>query len=242
MAEAVSPPAVALPIAANPYAALDEFLWKLSWDARPRYRGTLHAISAFLAPPVAAAMIVNAEPGRKRVAAAVYGAGMCGMFAVSGTYHRLSRSRRMAGVMRRLDHSTLYVMIAGTWTPIAVAVLPPEQAKVVLAAVWGITGVAVAAKVALLDDKHRAGSWFYPVLGVAGAVLAPAVAKVGGRRTVGGLLAGGAAYLSGALVFAVKKPNPWPKHFGSHEIFHVAVVAGVASHYAAIWKLLSKPS
>ena len=226
------------PAVSHPFAALDEFLWKLSWDARPRYRGKLHAISAFIAPPAAAAMVINARPGRKRAAAAVYGVGMCSMFAVSGTYHRLSRSKKMAGVMRRLDHSTIYVMIAGTWTPIAVAVLPPEQAKYVLGAVWGITGVAVAAKVALLDEKHRAGSWFYPVLGVAGAVLAPAVAKVGGRRTVTQLLGGGAAYLAGSLVFALRKPNPSPKYFGFHEIFHVAVVAGVAAHYVAVWRLL----
>ena len=226
------------PVVSHPFAALDEFLWKLSWDARPRYRGKLHAISAFLAPPAAAAMVINARPGRKRAAAAVYGVGMCSMFAVSGTYHRLSRSKKMAGVMRRLDHSTIYVMIAGTWTPVAVAVLPPEQAKYVLGAVWGITGVAVAAKVALLDEKHRAGSWFYPVLGVAGAVLAPAVAKVGGRRTVTQLLGGGAAYLAGSLVFALRKPNPSPKYFGFHEIFHVAVVAGAAAHYVAVWRLL----
>jgi len=228
------------PAVSHPFAALDEFLWKLSWDARPRYRGKLHAISAFIAPPAAAAMIINARPGRKRAAAAVYGVGMCGMFAVSGTYHRLSRSKKMAGVMRRLDHSTIYVMIAGTWTPIAVAVLPPEQAKYVLGAVWGITGVAVAAKVALLDEKHRAGSWFYPVLGIAGAVLAPAVAKVGGRRTVNELIGGGAAYLAGSVVFALHKPNPWPKYFGFHEIFHVAVVAGVAAHYVAVWRLLGE--
>ena len=227
-----------VPVVSHPFAALDEFLWKLSWDARPRYRGKLHAISAFLAPPAAAAMIINARPGRKRAAAAVYGVGMCSMFAVSGTYHRLSRSKKMAGVMRRLDHSTIYVMIAGTWTPVAVAVLPPEQAKYVLGAVWGITGVAGAAKVALLDEKHRAGSWFYPVLGVAGAVLAPAVAKVGGRRTVTQLLGGGAAYLAGSLVFALRKPNPSPKYFGFHEIFHVAVVAGAAAHYVAVWRLL----
>lgn len=228
------------PVVSHPFAALDEFLWKLSWDARPRYRGKLHAISAFIAPPAAVAMIINAESGRKRAAAAIYGVGMCGMFAVSGSYHRLSRSKRMAAAMRRVDHSTIYLMIAGTWTPVAVAVLPPEQARYVLGAVWGVTGVAVAAKVAMLDEKHRAGSWFYPVLGVAGAVLSPAVAKVGGRRTVGELLGGGAAFLAGSLVFALKRPNPWPKHFGSHEIFHTAVVVGVAAHYSAVWRLLGR--
>jgi hemolysin III len=165
---------------------------------------------------------------------------MFGMFAASGSYHLLSSSKRMAGMMRRLDHSTIYVMIAGTWTPIAVAVLPPAQARYVLGAVWGVTGVAVAAKVALLDEKNRAGSWFYPVLGIAGAVLAPAVGKVGGRRTVTQLLGGGAAYLAGSVVFALKKPNPWPKHFGSHEIFHTAVVVGAAAHYAAVWRLLGR--
>jgi hemolysin III len=227
-------------VVSHPFAALDEFLWKLSWDARPRYRGKLHAFSAFFAPPAAVAMIINAESNRKRVAAAVYGVGMFGMFAASGSYHRLSSSKRMAGMMRRLDHSTIYVMIAGTWTPIAVAVLPPAQARYVLGAVWGVTGVAVAAKVALLDEKNRAGSWFYPVLGIAGAVLAPAVGKVGGRRTVTQLLGGGAAYLAGSVVFALKKPNPWPKHFGSHEIFHTAVVVGAAAHYAAVWRLLGR--
>ncbi|MBU6329699.1 MAG: hemolysin III family protein [Acidobacteria bacterium] len=234
--------AVAPDVVSHPFAALDEFLWKLSWDARPRYRGRLHAISAFIAPPAAAAMVINAKPGRNRAAAVVYGVGLCSMFAVSGTYHRLSRSKRMAAAMRRLDHSTIYIMIAGTWTPIAVAVLPPEQARLVLAAVWGVTGVAVGAKVALLDEKHRAGSWFYPVLGVAGAALTPAIARVGGRRTVVDLVGGGAVLLGGALVFALKKPNPWPKVFGFHEIFHTAVVAGVAAHFTAVWRLLGDRS
>lgn len=225
---------------ARPFASLDELIWKVSWDARPKYRGRLHALSAFLAPPAAVAMVLNAKPGRNRAAAAVYGFGLFAMFAASGAYHRLTTSRRMANLLRRVDHSTIYVMIAGTWTPIAVATLPPKQARVVLAAVWSAAGVAAGTKVMRLDENHRAGSWFYPVLGVAGVVLAPAVVRVGGKPALASLAAGGAAYLGGAAVFAAQRPNPWPKNFGFHEIFHTAVVLGVVSHYIAIWRILRR--
>lgn len=146
----------------------------------------------------------------------------------------------MASIMRRVDHSMIYVMIAGTWTPIAVATLPPKQARAVLAAVWTSAGVAAGTKVFRLNESRRAGSWFYPVLGVAGTVLAPAVIRVGGKPALIGLVAGGAAYLGGSVVFAAQRPNPWPKKFGFHEIFHATVVIGVVSHYLAIWRILRR--
>lgn len=221
----------------RPFASLDDLIWRVSWDARPSARGRLHAISAFLAPPAALAAILHARPGRTRAATAVYATGLVGMFAASGAYHRLTRSRRAASILRRVDHSMIYVMIAGTWTPIAVAVLPPKQAKIALGAVWGTAIAAIAAKVALLDSDTRAGSWFYPVLGVAGAALAPGVVKEGGVAPLVGLVTGGVAYLGGAAVFAAQRPDPWPRRFGFHEIFHAAVVVGVVSQFAAIWRL-----
>jgi len=224
----------------RPFTSLDELIWRVSWDARPKYRGRLHALSAFLAPPAAAVLALQAKPGRDRRAASIYGLGICAMFGASGAYHRLTRSRNMANVLRRIDHSMIYVMIAGTWTPVAVATLPPKQAKAVLGAVWGAAGIAAGTKVLRLNDQHRAGSWFYPVLGVAGAVLAPSVVRVGGKPALVGLITGGAAYLGGAAVFAAQRPNPWPKKFGFHEIFHTAVVVGVVSHYLAIWRILRR--
>lgn len=221
----------------RPFTSIDDLIWRVSWEARPSQRGRLHALSAFLAPPAAAAAVLNARPGRVRAATAVYGFGLCAMFAASGAYHRLSRSRRVASVLRRVDHSMIYVMIAGTWTPVAVAVLSPRQARVALGAVWGTAFAAIGAKVALLDGENRAGSWFYPVLGVAGVALAPAVVREGGPAPLVGLAIGGAAMLGGAAVFAAQRPDPWPTRFGFHEIFHAAVVVGVASHFAAIWRL-----
>jgi len=232
-APATDPPA----FADRPFTSLDDLIWKVSWEARPTERGRLHAISAFLAPPAAVAAVLNARPGRVRAATAVYGFGLCAMFAASGAYHRLTRSRKVASILRRVDHSMIYVMIAGTWTPVAVAVLPPRQARVALGAVWGTALTAIGAKVALLDGENRAGSWFYPVLGVAGAALAPAVVREGGPAPLVGLVVGGAAFLGGATVFAAQRPDPWPTRFGFHEIFHAAVVVGVASHFAAIWRL-----
>lgn len=221
----------------RPFTSIDDLIWRVSWEARPTERGRLHALSAFLAPPAAVAVVLNARPGRVRAATAVYGLGLCAMFAASGAYHRLSRSRRVASILRRVDHSMIYVMIAGTWTPVAVAVLPPRQARVALGVVWGTALAAIGAKVALLDGEHRAGSWFYPVLGVAGVALAPAVVREGGPAPLAGLTVGGAALLGGAAVFAAQRPDPWPTRFGFHEIFHAAVVVGVASHFAAIWRL-----
>ena len=221
-------------------ASLDELVWKVSWDARPSTRGRLHAASAFLAPPAALALIVSAKPGRQRVAASVYGIGLCGMFAASGAYHRLTRSRRVYEILRRVDHSMIYVMIAGTWTPVAVAVLSPRWTRPVLTVVWTATSAAVLTKVIRLEDDQRAGSWFYPVLGLAGAVLSRDVVRVGGPSALVALAGGGAAYIGGAIVFAAKRPNPWPAHFGFHEIFHTAVVAGVISHYWAIRRLLRR--
>jgi len=232
-APATDPPA----FADRPFTSLDDLIWKVSWEARPTERGRLHAISAFLAPPAALAAVLNARPGPVRAATAVYGFGLCAMFAASGAYHRLTRSRKVASILRRVDHSMIYVMIAGTWTPVAVAVLPPRQARVALGAVWGTALTAIGAKVALLDGENRAGSWFYPVLGVAGAALAPAVVREGGPAPLVGLVVGGAAFLGGATVFAAQRPDPWPTRFGFHEIFHAAVVVGVASHFAAIWRL-----
>lgn len=221
----------------RPFASLDDLIWRVSWDARPSQRGRLHALSAFLAPPAALAAVLHARPGRTRAATAVYGVGLCAMFAASGAYHRLASSRRVASILRRVDHSMIYVMIAGTWTPVAVAVLPPRRARVALVAVWGTALAAIAAKVTRLDGEHRAGSWFYPVLGVAGAALAPAVVEEAGPAPLVGLVAGGAAFLGGATVFAAQRPDPWPDRFGFHEIFHTAVVVGVVSHFAAVWRL-----
>ena len=204
---------------------------------RPTGRLAPRRRAMVLASMLGVAAILHARPGRVRAATAVYGVGLCSMFAASGAYHRLTRSRRMAAILRRVDHSMIYVMIAGTWTPIAVATLPPRQARVALGAVWGAAGAAIAAKVALLDEDSRAGSWFYPVLGVAGAALSPGVVKEGGAGPLVGLVAGGAAYLGGAAVFAAQKPDPWPQKFGFHEIFHTAVIVGVVSHFTAVWRL-----
>lgn len=232
-----APPSAPAEFVDHPFASLDELIWRVSWDARPSERGRLHAISAFLAPPAAVLAAIHARPGRVRAATIAYGVGLSAMFAASGAYHRLTRTRRMASIMRRVDHSMIYVMIAGTWTPVAVAVLPPRQARIALGAVWGAAATAIAAKVALLDEGQRAGSWFYPVLGVAGAALAPAVIEEGGVAPLVGLVTGGVAYLGGAAVFAAQRPNPWPSRFGFHEIFHTAVVVGVVSHFAVIWRL-----
>lgn len=219
-------------------AALDDVVWDIAQRARPKARGWLHAASAVVAPAAAAWLVGAAEPGPKRAAAAVYGAGMCAMFAASGSYHRLARTRLWWERLRRVDHSMIYVMIAGTWTPVAVATLPAATAAAVLAAVWGSTALAVRAKVRRLSSTDSGGSWFYAVLGCSGVAMLVPLAATGGSDAVRFFVAGGVAYLVGGAMFAAHRPNPWPHLIGFHELFHAAVVAGAALQFAAIADLV----
>lgn len=220
-------------------AEFDDIVWDMSQKARPKARGWLHAASAVAAPAAAGWLIAHSDPGPRRAGAAVFGAGMCAMFAASGTYHRLSRDRRMWEKLRRLDHSMIYVMIAGTWTPIAIATLPPATAGAVLAAVWGSTAVAVRTKVRRLSASDTGGSWFYAVLGASGVAMLIPMAKAPATGVVPLFAAGGAAYALGGAMFAAQRPNPWPTVVGFHELFHALVVAGVVCHFSAIGRLVT---
>jgi hemolysin III len=201
-----------------------------SEDLRPLLRGVFHQW-AFFAALVAVGILVGfAGSATARAAAIVYGIALAAMFGASALYHRVTWSERTRRWMRRLDHSAIFLLIAGTYTPFCVLVLSEPLGAIVLAIVWGGALAAGAINFAWID----APKWATAGVGVAlGWVSVVALPQMPGVEAI--LLAiGGILYTAGALAYALKRPNPFPRVFGYHEVFHVLVVAAAATQFAAV--------
>ena len=202
--------------------------------AKPRLRGRSHEYSFVVALTLAPIMIVAAPGIVPRFVMAVYVAAIAGLFGISALYHRVDWAPRARARMKRLDHSMIFLAIAGTYTPIAVYSLSPGVAKVVLLAVWsGAIGGIVVRNVWPNAPKPLAAAPYVLVGWVALFVLADMWRSLGVAGftlvAVGGLL-----YTAGAVIYAFRRPDPWPHTFGYHEIFHLLVIAGAALHYVSI--------
>lgn len=202
--------------------------------ASPRLRGVLHAYAFWLALVGAAVLVALAPTGRALLAALVYGIGLCALFAVSATYHRWRFDPRFKPLLRRLDHATIFVFIAGSYTPVALLVLHGKLATVVLAGVWGGALAGVVFSVAWIDAPRWLQAATYVAIGWAALAAGPQL--VDGIGVAGAALfaAGGLLYSIGAVTYATKRPDPWPQTFGFHEVFHALVVAAAIVHFLAI--------
>jgi hemolysin III len=168
------------------------------------------------------------------VAAAIYAASVSALFGVSALYHRGTWTTAARRRMRRLDHAMIFVLIAGTYTPVGLLVLQGRLATVVLAVVWGGAVAGIALELAWTRAPRWLGGTVYLALGWVAVVAMPELfARLG---MAGGLLlvAGGLAYSAGAAIYALRRPDPAPAVFGYHEVFHLLVIAGVAAHFLAI--------
>ncbi|WP_250446234.1 hemolysin III family protein [Actinotalea sp. C106] len=201
---------------------------------KPRLRGWIHA---GMAPVVlvAAVVLVVVSPTRAAVVAnAVFGVSAILLFGTSAIYHRGTWSPRVTGVLRRLDHTNIFLIIAGTYTPLAVLLLPSSTSSTLLLVVWAGALAGLLARVFWLGAPR----WFYvPVyiaLGWVAVWFLPDFWDLGGPAVVWLVAAGGLAYTVGAVVYATKRPNPSPRWFGFHEIFHVLTVVGFGCHFAAV--------
>jgi hemolysin III len=205
---------------------------------KPRFRGRLHQIAFFFAIPQGIALVASAAGWVARVAAAVYALSLVGVYGVSALYHRLSWTPRALARMRRLDHSMIFLLIAGTYTPVSVLVLHRPWAIALLAVVWAgvITGVLL--KVIGMERTRKITGTMYIVLGWVAVLMAPQFVTRVSWPIVALIVAGGVLYTLGAIVFLRKRPDPSPAVFGYHEIWHVAVVSAACCHYAAILLLV----
>jgi hemolysin III len=206
-------------------------------DVRPRLRGVSHQYAFFLSLGAGAALVAAASGGREILATAVFAGALAVMFGVSAVYHRIVWKPAAARWMRRLDHAAIYLLIAGTYTPIGLLVLPPTWAIAILSVVWSGCAVGIALKFVWFDAPRWVAAAVAVGLGWVGVLALPHLLEAGVGPLVL-LCAGGLLYTAGALVYARAWPDPVPTVFGFHEVFHTLVIAAAACQYAAVATLV----
>ena len=206
---------------------------------RPRMRGWLHFWSFFVSIATGATLISLAAAtvsGLAALATSVYGATVLGLFGVSALYHRHTWvDQRVRLRMKRLDHSMIFLFIAGTYTPFSLLAMDRTTGYVVLAVVWGGALCGVGLKLLWPHAPRWLGVPIYIAVGWVAVFVFPQLLHHAGVASFVLLLAGGLFYTLGAVFYATRWPNPWPKTFGHHEFFHAATVLAALCHYIAIW-------
>jgi len=200
---------------------------------KPLLRGVSHEIAAYLAAPALAGLLARAEGGSARVAALAFGTSLYTLFSVSALYHRPTWSRRARLVVGRLDHAAISLLIAGTHTPFCLLIGPGAGYRLLCMA-WGGAALAITLAVAWPGAPKPLMAAVYVAVGWLFIPEAPAVRAAIGDGPIALVLAGGLAYTAGALVYSLRRPDPFPAVFGYHEIFHLLVVAGAVCHFLAV--------
>ena len=205
---------------------------------KPRMRGWLHTYAFFLAVASGATLsaLAATRPGIAPVTSCViYSVTVCGLFGTSSLYHRRVWTERGYQVMRRLDHSMIFIFIAGTYTPFCALLLPKNSATALLITVWGGALAGVAIKLIWPHAPRWLSAPFYLALGWVAIAVLPDIHRTGGITALVLLLAGGAAYSAGGAFYALRRPNPWPRVFGHHEFFHACTLVAAICHHIAIY-------
>lgn len=210
----------------------------LNSPLKPLLRGVLHSYGAVAALAAGLVLASYAPTARAAAAVAVFIASLVTLFTVSAVYHRVHWSPPARAWMRRADHSSIFVLIAGTYTPIALLGLPPETGNRILIAIWSgaLIGVAmslfwISAPKALVAIVAVAVGWtLVPYMGE--------VRQAYGDTVLALIITGGIAYSAGAIVYAAKRPALWPGHFGYHELFHALTLVGAVCHFVVVRLIL----
>ena len=207
----------------------------------PRLRGLLHAYAFWFAVAAAIVLVVVAEDSRARISAVIYGIGLCALFGASATYHRWRGDPRWKPILRRIDHSTIFIFIAASYTPIALLVLHDPLRVIVLVSIWVGALAGVAMSIAWIDAPRVLVAACYIAVGWVAVVAMPQLFSNRGVAMPILLLIGGILYSLGAAAYGTKRPNPWPRTFGFHEVFHSLVIAAAVVHFVAIAGVIANP-
>lgn len=194
---------------------------------KPKLRGWIHAITAPLALAACIVLTVLAPTTTLKIGSAVYLACSLLLFANSGVYH-ISNGHfpvKVSQLLRRIDHANIYLLIAGTYTPLALALMTPDHQRLVLGIIWTGAVIGMVANVCWITAPRWLFTILYVVLGWVAVWFIPELYRAGGVAIVILIASGGVIYTLGAVVYALKKPDPLPRWFGFHEIFHVCTVA-----------------
>jgi hemolysin III len=200
---------------------------------RPALRGVLHLIAAALAVAGTVLLLLRADSPTGYVGGAVFASSLMLLYGTSATYHRVLWRPSWRHSVKRVDHAMIFVLIAGTYTPFCLDVHVALGISL-LAVVWSLAGAGVALKLVWPDGPRWLSVALYVGLGWIAVFGASAVLARYSATPVTLLVLGGALYTLGGIIYALRRPDPWPRVFGYHEVFHAFVVAGSAVHYAAI--------
>jgi len=201
--------------------------------AKPLLRGVLHQIACGIAFVAGVILVATTHSTRGRIAAAIYTGSLTVLFGTSALYHRIHWAPVARARMRRLDHSAIFVLIAGTYTPFGM-LLPPTAGKHLLLMAWGGAALGVLRAVFWVGAPKVVVAAFYVALGWAILPFLSDLKLVVDGHQMALLTAGGLTYTVGAVVYAVKKPDPWPTAFGYHELFHALTLVASGCHLVAV--------
>jgi hemolysin III len=203
-------------------------------SVKPRLRGWLHAGTFPLAVVSGIVIVLLAPSAEAKVASAIFAVTAALLFGVSALYHRGRWSPRTFAILRRLDHANIFLIIAGTYTPFTLLLLDRPSARLLLTLVWAGALIGVAFRVLWLGAPRWLYVPVYVALGWAAAFWLPDFFSRGTPAIAVTIVAGGLLYSAGAIIYATKRPNPSPRWFGFHEVFHACTIAAFIVHYVGV--------
>lgn len=206
----------------------------------PSWRGWIHAGTFPLAIVLGIVLIASAEGAVAKAGSSVFVTSSLLLFGTSALYHRIAWSARVKAVFRRLDHANIFLLIAGTYTPMSLLCLPPEKSTLLLALIWGVAALGIGFRIFWIDAPRWLYVSLYLLMGWAAMVFIVDFFRANWiAMTL--ILAGGIFYSIGAVVYGLKRPNPFPDTFGFHEIFHSLTLLAFVCHWAGVFLVATNP-
>ena len=205
-------------------------------EAKPLLRGWLHAVAAVASVGVTTGLLIETHGHPQRlIALLIFGLSMIALYSFSALYHLGRWHGRRAIVLHTLDRASIFLLIAGTYTPFCMIVLDGAMRMTMLALIWGMAAVGAGSAVFTRRLPRRVTTLLYLGMGWISLIAAPPIVRALPLPAVVLLVAGGLLYTIGAVIYALRRPDPWPSVFGFHEIFHLCTIAGGAAFIIAIW-------
>lgn len=209
-------------------------------EAKPTWRGWIHAGTFPLAIVLGIILVVMADGVAAKVTSAVFVASSLLLFGVSALYHRFTWSERARVLLKRMDHSNIFLLIAGSYTPLAVLCLPPEKATLLLVLVWTGATLGIGFRIFWISAPRWLYVPLYILLGWAAMIFIVDIFQAN-WITMTLIIIGGLFYTGGAVIYGLKRPNPFPGKFGFHEIFHTFTLLAFLCHWVAIFLVATNP-
>ncbi len=205
---------------------------------KPTWRGRIHLVAFFLSIPAGLLLVLLSEGVAAHVGAAIFAVSLAGLFGVSAFYHTGNWAPDVKARWRRMDHAMIFVLIAGSYTPITLLALQPAWGISMLAIVWTVAVVGVTLALARFGALHRVGGYLYIGMGWIVVIALPAVVTSLSSSELALLFAGGVLYTVGAIGLRLNRPNPRPLVFGYHEVWHALTVGEAACHFTLVCMLV----